>query len=238
MALLEAVAAELLKAGAHVIALYNGIGVEPDRPEHIDSVSVIHLGEHLERLTAADLRKLDTQVPLETLRAVVELATEIGQEGREGKPVGTMIVVGDTEKVLSMCRPLNFNPFRGYSRKERDVRDRKVREQIKDIAQLEGAIIVRRDGVAEAACMMIDATTEEIFGMSKGWGTRHWAAAAISKKTKAIAVVVSQSSGSVRIFQHGMVMLQIEAFARPMIFQRFRMGHSGDNSITAPPSVN
>ena len=143
-----------------VIALYNGIGVEDNRPEHVDSLSVIHLGEHLERLTAADLRKLDTHVPLETLRAVVELATEIGQEGREGKPVGTMFVVGDTDKVLTMWRPLNFNPFRGYSRKERDIRDKKVREQIKDLAQLEGAIIVRRDGVAEAACMYIDAPTE------------------------------------------------------------------------------
>ena len=136
VALLEAVARDNLQTGAHVIALYNGIGVADSHPEPIDSVSVIHLGEHLERLTAADLRKLDTQVPLETLRAVVELATQIGQEGREGKPVGTMIVVGDTDKVLSMSRPLNFNPFRGYSRKERDIRDKKVREQIKDIAQL------------------------------------------------------------------------------------------------------
>lgn len=226
IALLEAVATDKLRSGAHVVAIYNGIGVEHDRPEQADSISVIHLGEHLERLTAADLRKLDTQVPLETLRAVVELATEIGQEGREGKPVGTMFVVGDTDKVLTMCRPLNFNPFRGYSRKERDIRDKKVREQIKDIAQLEGALIIRRDGVAEAACMLIDAPTEGVVGISKGWGTRHWAAAAISKKTKAIAIVVSQSSGRVVIFQNGMVMLQIEAFARPMIFQRFRMEHS------------
>lgn len=236
VALLEAVATDKLKTGAHVIALYNGIGVEHDRPEQVDSVSVIHLGEHLERLTAADLRKLDTQVPLETLRAVVELATEIGQEGREGHPVGTMIIVGDTDKVLSMSRSLNFNPFRGYSRKERDIRDKKVREQIKDIAQLEGAIIVRRDGVAEAACMYIDAPADTV-AISKGWGTRHWAAAAISKKTKAIAVVVSQSSGSVRIFQNGMVMLQIEAFARPMIFQRFRMDHSENSSPIKPPAI-
>src|SRR4029077_4663437 len=103
------------------------------------------------------------------------------------------------EKVLSMSRPLNFNPFRGYSRGERDVRDKKVREQIKDIVQLEGAIIIRRDGVAEAACMYIDAPADMVT-ISKGWGTRHWAAAAITKKTKAIAVVVSQSSGRVVIF--------------------------------------
>lgn len=234
LALLEAVATEKLKTGAHVVAIYNGISIEHDRAEQVDSLSLIHLGEHLERLTSADLRTLDTQVPLETLRAVVELATEIGQEGREGKPVGTMFVVGDTDKVLSMSQPLNFNAFRGYSRKERDIRDKKVREQIKDLAQLEGAIIIRRDGVAEAACMLIDAPTDGVVGMSKGWGTRHWAAAAISKKTKAIAVVVSQSTGKVIIFQNGMVVLQIAPFARPMIFQRFRMDHSDDGTADEP----
>src|SRR6266436_8627874 len=106
LALLEAVALEKLKPGAHVVALYNGIGVEENRPQPIDSLSLIHLGEHLERLSAQDLRKLDTQVPLEALRAVVDLATEIGREGREGKPVGTMFIIGDTKKVLSLSRSL------------------------------------------------------------------------------------------------------------------------------------
>jgi len=163
---------------------------------------------------------------------VVDLATEIGREGREGKPVGTMFVLGDTKKVLSMSRPLNFNPFRGYSPQEKDIRDRKVREQIKDIAQLEGAIVIRRDGVAEAACLYIDASAEGIT-LSKGLGTRHWAAAAISKKTKAIAVVVSQSSGTVRLFQNGEIVLHIEPFARPMIWQHFRM--DSDNGEPTPP---
>jgi DNA integrity scanning protein DisA with diadenylate cyclase activity len=221
-ALLEAVANEHLRSGAHVVAVYNGIDVGADLPEQIDSLSIIHLGEHLERLSAADLRKLDTKVPLETLRAVVTLATEIGLEGREGHPVGTMFVVGDTEKVLRLARPLNFNPFRGYSQKERDVRDRRVREQIKDIAQLEGAILIRRDGVAEAACMKINADAEQIT-ISKGLGTRHWAAAAITRASKAVAVVVSQSSGTVRIFQDGEVVLQVEPLARPVVWQNFRM---------------
>lgn len=235
LALLEAVAQEKLHPGAHVVALYNGIGAEDEGFEPIDSLSIIHLTEHLERLSAQDLRTLDTQVPLETLRAVVDLATEIGREGREGKPVGTMIVVGDTKKVMSMSRSINFNPFRGYSAAERDIRDRKVREQIKDIAQLEGAILIQKDGVAEAACMYIDAPAEGIT-LSKGLGTRHWTAAAISKKTKAIAVCVSQSSGSVRIFQNGTVMLQIEPFARPMIWQHFSMDAAdGDQHHPAPP---
>jgi DNA integrity scanning protein DisA with diadenylate cyclase activity len=233
LALLEAVAQEKLRTGADVIALYNGIEAEEGKPEHIDSLSIIHLGEHLERLSAQELRKLDTQVPLETLRAVVELAAEIGREGREGKPVGTMLVVGDTRKVLGMARPINFNPFRGYSAAERDIRDRKVREQIKDIAQLEGAIIIQRDGVAVAACMYIDAPAEGIT-LSKGLGTRHWAAAAISRKTNAIAVAVSQSSGTVRIFQNGQVVLRIEPLARPIIWRHFEMETQEADGLANP----
>src|SRR5438132_12472055 len=233
LALLEAVAAEKLHTGADVIALYNGIEAEEGKPEHIDSLSIIHLGEHLERLSAQELRKLDTQVPLETLRAVVDLAAEIGREGREGKPVGTMFVVGDTRKVLTMSRPINFNPFRGYSAAERDIRDRKVREQIKDIVQLEGAIIIRRDGVAVAACMYLDVLAEGIT-LSKGLGTRHWAAAAISRKTNAIAVAVSQSSGTVRIFQDGRVVLRIEPLARPLIWRHFEMETQEADGVTNP----
>src|SRR5262249_6691341 len=151
----------------------------------------------------------------------------------ESKPVGTMFVVGDTRKVLSMSRPLNFNPFRGYSKAERDIRDRKVREQIKDIAQLEGAIIITRDGVAEAACIYVDVLAEGIT-LSKGLGTRHWAAAAISKKTQAIAVAVSQSSGAVRIFQNGEVVLHIEPMARPMIWRHFEMEAQEADGVTNP----
>jgi DNA integrity scanning protein DisA with diadenylate cyclase activity len=235
LALLEAVRSDRLRQGADVIALYNGIDVGEEKAEPLDSLSVIHLGEHLERLSAQDLRNLDTQVPLETLRAVVDLALEIGREGREGHPVGTMFVVGDTRKVLTMCRPMNFNPFRGYSQEERDIRNPAVREQIKDIAQLEGAIVVRRDGVAVAAAMRIDAP-DKGYTLSMGLGTRHAAAAAVSKSTKAIAVTVSQSSGTVRLFQNGEVVLHIEPLARPMIWGQPRLEAQDSNGANRPPA--
>ncbi len=230
LALLEAVRSDKLRQGADVVAVYNGIEVGQDNPEALDTLSVIHLGEHLERLSAKDLRRLDTHVPLETLRAVVDLAVEIGQEGREGHPVGTMFVLGDTRKVLTMSRPMNFNPFRGYSAKERDVRDRNVREQIKDMAQLEGAILIRRDGVAVAACMRIEAP-DKGYTLSMGLGTRHAAAAAISKSTRAIAITVSQSSGTVRLFQNGEVVLRIETLARPVVWGGFRMEAQDPNGL-------
>jgi DNA integrity scanning protein DisA with diadenylate cyclase activity len=233
LALLEAVRSDKLAHGAHVVVLYNGINIGIDSPEQIDSVSVIHLGEHLERLHPKELRKLDTLVPLETLRAVVDLATAIGREGREGKPVGTLFVVGDTRRVLNHARPMNFNPFRGYSRAERDVRDPSVREQIKDIAQLEGAILIRRDGVATNACMHIEADNQDIT-LSMGLGTRHAAAASITLATKAIAVAVSQSSGTVRIFQGGEIVLTIEPLARPMIWGRFELSTQDVDGVLPP----
>ena len=58
--------------------------------------------------------------------------------------------------------------------------------------------------------------------LSKGLGSRHWAAASISRATKAVAVTVSQSNGTVRIFQNGEVMLRIEPIhRRPMVWKDF-----------------
>jgi DNA integrity scanning protein DisA with diadenylate cyclase activity len=221
-ALLRAVTDEVLQPGAHVVALYNGIATLEDAPEPVDSLSVIHLGEHLERMTAQDLRVLGDAAPIDVLRAVVDLATEIGREGREGQPIGTILVVGDTRKVLSLSHFQNFNPFRGYSRAERDVRKRDVREQIKEIAKLDGAILIGRDGIAEAACLHLGAGVDGV-KIRKGFGSRHMAAAGVSKQTSAIAFAVSQSSGSVRVFQKGVDVLHIEPLARPHVWQPFKL---------------
>ncbi len=139
--------------------------------EALDSLTVIRLGEHLERLTARDLRALEVWVPFETLKAVVDTAVEIGREGREGKAVGTLIVVGDVRNVLPRARPLGFDPFKGYRRRERNVRDPRVREAIKEIAQMDGAFIVARDGTVEAACRLIDAPTTGLT-VPKGLGNQ------------------------------------------------------------------
>lgn len=222
LALLKAVNTGHLKPGAHVVVLYNGIAAPEDLPEPIDSISLVHLGEHLEQLTMQDLRQLKTNIPLDTLRTVINLATEIGREGREAHPVGTILVVGDTRKVLSMSSFLNFNPFKGYSKEERDLRDRKVREAIKELAQLDGAILIDSDCVAVAACVSLNAEKKGTSG-SKGFGTRHLAAAAISRKTNAIAACVSQSTGTVRVFQNGDVVMHIEPLNRPHIWQPLRL---------------
>lgn len=214
-ALLESVADEMLPPGADVVAVYSGF-----EAARFDSVSMIHLADHFSRLTVHDIRLLETRVPLDTLKSVVDLAVEIGREGREGKPIGTMFVVGSTKAVLERCHPAGFDPVKGYKKAERSLSDRRVREGIKEIAQMDGAFIISPDSTIMAAAQYVDASADGLT-MTKGLGARHWAAAAISRKTNAVAVTVSQSSGTVRIFQNGEVMLRIEPFRMPMIWKDF-----------------
>ena len=87
---------------------------------------------------------------------------------------------------------------------------------------MDGAIVIGRDGIAVAACMLLEVSTEGIV-LNKGFGSRHAAAAAISQKTHAIAVCVSQSSGTVRLFQNGEMVLHVEPLSRPHIWQPFRI---------------
>lgn len=207
-ALLEAISEELLRTGDAVVAVYAGF-----EKETLDTLTLIRLAEHLATLTSRDLQLLETQVPLETLRQVVDVAVEIGREGREGKPVGALFVVGQHRKVLELSHEQVHDPFRGYARKERLIRSPRVRESVKELAQIDGAFVISADGVVISAGRILDAPASGV-ALSKGLGARHWAAAAISKVTKAISIAVSQSTGTVRIFQNGNVVLRIEPMQR------------------------
>lgn len=222
--LLEAIADDLLQSGDTVVVVYSAF-----EKDACDTVSIIKLAEQLAKLTSRDLQKLETQVPLETLRVVVDLACEIGREGREGKSVGTLFVVGDHRKVLEESRPAGFDMVKGYSRKERNIADSKVREGIKELAQLDGCFVISSDGTIEGSARIIDTSPVEIT-MSKGLGSRHFAGAAISKNTKAIAVVVSETNGTVRIFQNGEVVLRIEPLQRAMKFKGLEQERTFDET--------
>jgi len=214
-ALLEAAADEMIRPNGSVVAVYGGF-----QRGRFDSISHLQLDERMRRLTARDLQSLESSVPLKTVKAVVDLAVQIGREGREGKPVGAMFVVGDTRRVLQHCKDAGFDPMRGYQRKGRDLHDPRVREDIKEIAQMDGAFIVSSDAIVEKSRQIIEVMHENL-SLSKGLGSRHWAGAAISQKTKAIAVVVSQSSGSVRLFQNGELVLRIEPMEQAVKWKEF-----------------
>jgi diadenylate cyclase len=214
-ALIEAVADELLASHCDVIAVYCGFEIN-----RIDSISVIRLDERMRRFTSRDLQRLESSVPLNNLKLVIDLAVQIGREGREGKKVGTLFIVGDTRRVLQHCKDSGFDPLKGYSRKNRNLHDPRVREDIKEIAQLDGAFVVSPDAIVDRSRQIVEVLHENL-QLSKGLGSRHWAAAAISQRTKAIAIVVSQSSGTVRVFQNGTLVLRIEPMDQAVKWQEF-----------------
>ncbi|MCA9063579.1 MAG: diadenylate cyclase [Planctomycetaceae bacterium] len=209
--LLEAIADELVQTGDVVVTVYSAY----ERDE-CDTISVVRLAEQLARLTSRDLQRLETTVPLETLRIVVDLACEIGREGREGKPVGTLFVVGAHRKVMQHSTEQVHDPFRGgYTKAERSIRNPRVRESIKELAQIDGAFVISADGYVYAAGRHLRASADNLT-LSKGLGSRHWAAAEISKATDAISIAVSESTGTVRVFQNGVVVLRIEPMRNAM----------------------
>ncbi|MCR9297030.1 MAG: DNA integrity scanning protein DisA nucleotide-binding domain protein [bacterium] len=214
-ALLEAVADGFLRSNEDVIAVYCGF-----ENQKIDSISHIRLDDRLRRLTSRDLQRLESSVSLKTLKTVIDLASQIGREGREGKKVGTIFVVGDSRRVLAHCKDSGFDPLKGYKRENRSLFDAKVREDIKEIAQMDGAFIVSAEGVIEKSRQIIEVSHADL-SLSKGLGARHWAGAAISQITKAIGIVVSQSTGTVRLFQNGETVLRIEPMDQAVAWQEF-----------------
>ncbi len=225
-ALLESVADGFLKANGDVIAVYSGFEYQK-----IDSISHIRLDDRLRRLTSRDLQRLESSVPLKSLKTVIDLASQIGREGREGKKVGTIFVIGDTRRVMQHCKDSGFDPLRGYKREMRNLFDAKVREDIKEIAQMDGAFIVSPEGIIEKSRQIIEVSHADLT-LSKGLGARHWAGAAISQITKAIGIVVSQSTGTVRLFQNGDTVLRIEPMDHAVKWQEFNY----DPPTSAPES--
>jgi diadenylate cyclase len=143
-----------------------------------------------------------------TLEEVVELAVELAREGREGHKIGTMFVVGDADAVLAQSRPLLLDPLHGHPRELLHVSRPEFRENVKELAQLDGAFVVDDKGTFVAACRFVDVDVNSPANFMPGLGTRHAAAASIARTTSAIAVVVSQSS-VVRVYADGEIRAEI-----------------------------
>jgi DNA integrity scanning protein DisA with diadenylate cyclase activity len=140
---------------------------------------------------------------------LIDLAISIGVGGWEGRPVGALFVVGDSNTVMEKSRQLTLNPFQGYSEDEKNIMNPDVRHALHAFAVLDGAFIVREDGVVIAAGRYLNFDDEKDVDVPLGLGARHMAAAGISRDTEAIAIVVSQTSGSVRVFKRGKVALEL-----------------------------
>jgi hypothetical protein len=196
-ALLVCLARRILQRGDRVVCL---TGV--DGAETIDSLLVLNLGTESELFSLLDPAPLGGDVTPTVFERALTLATQLAVEGREGRPVGVLFVVGDSARVLAQSRSLVLNPFQGHPESARNILDPGMEETIKEFSALDGAFVVRGDGVVLTAGshLVPTATPAPLPG---GLGTRHAAAAGITASTAAVAVCVSQSTGTVTVFKGG-----------------------------------
>jgi DNA integrity scanning protein DisA with diadenylate cyclase activity/mannitol/fructose-specific phosphotransferase system IIA component (Ntr-type) len=152
---------------------------------------------------ASDL--LPEDVKPEVLERVLAVAIELAVEGREGRPVGCLFVVGDTAKVEEHTKPLVLNPFFGYKEEDRNILNPFMDETVKEFSSIDGAFVIRGDGVVEAAGSLIQAGSNGI-NLPSGLGSRHAAAAGISVAANCISIAVSSSTGQVTLFRRGVML--------------------------------
>jgi DNA integrity scanning protein DisA with diadenylate cyclase activity len=177
----------------------------------LDTISVLRVGREFEMFLAPEAhQELPPGCAPDVLECVVTIAVELGREGREGRPVGALFVLGDTERVRSLSHQLILNPFRGYAAAQRNILDERLKETIKELATIDGAFLIREDGTIESAGTYLKMGMQSGGTLPQGLGARHHAAAAITDVSDAIAVAVSASTGTVTLFGKGRILAQIE----------------------------
>lgn len=207
VALVSALSQGAFKEGDLVLCMTGRLGRPPD------TLMQMRIGGSLDdRLTIEGVR-LGDEFNSQVVDALIQLALQVGQEGFEGHPIGTIITIGDHTAVMEKSRQMTINPFQGLSEAERNVLDPKIREAIKNFSVLDGSFVIREDGVVLAAGRYLSAS-DEMVKIPLGLGARHAAAASITSTTKCIALVVSQTSGAVRLFKGGNIVLELHQTAR------------------------
>lgn len=205
MAIIQALSKGLVKKGDKWVCL-SGI----PQTKALDNLLVLEFGKEFEIISSPDLPIISEIVMPEVFDTLLTLALELSSEGKEGrKPAGTIFVLGKHEEVLKFSHPMVINPFQGYPEEERNILDHRLKETVKEFSSIDGAFIFREDGVILAAGRHLDASGENI-EIPLGLGSRHRAAAGITRLTDALAIVISEETGGVRIFHHGKIFMEIE----------------------------
>jgi diadenylate cyclase len=201
LALVGGIARGIYRQGEVILALLTL------RPASMpDSIMIVTVGPEDEDGAFGFLQAKGVQA--EVLDSLIDMAVTIGVEGWEGRPIGALFVIGDSNKVMENSRQLSLNPFQGYSEDERNLMNPEVRRALRSFAVLDGAFVLREDGVVLAAGRYLNFEEKDV-RVPLGLGARHMAAAGISRDTDAIAIVVSQTSGAVRVFRHGRAVLEL-----------------------------
>lgn len=175
----------------------------------IDTIIVLDMKRENEFMSAVEPMVFSQDIKPEIFETLLNIAIEISGRGKEGKPVGTIFVLGDHQAVMSFSRQMIINPFEGHPESERNILNPKMKSTIIEFSSIDGAFIIKGDGVLLAAGRHLNAAYNGD-NLPQGLGSRHAAAAAITGVTSAIAIAVSETLGTITIFQGGKLCMEIE----------------------------
>jgi DNA integrity scanning protein DisA with diadenylate cyclase activity len=176
---------------------------------YADSIFVIDVGKEFEILTSDFINDVIENVRPEVFNAALNIACELAAQGRESKKVGTIFVLGDDEKVMQLSQQMIINPFLGYKEDQLNILNPELEETIKEFSAIDGAFVIKENGVLVTAGRHLNAALDSR-DFPAGLGSRHIAAAGITSVTKAVAIVISESSGNVSVFKNGKLFVTIE----------------------------
>jgi len=204
IAIAKGIVSGLLKRNDKIICL-SGV----PKFGYADSIFFIDAGKEFEILTYDFISDIVEAVEPEVFNAVLNIACELAAQGRESRKVGTIFVLGDDEKVMQLSRQMIMNPFQGHPEEDRNILNPDLEETIKEYSSIDGAFVIKSNGVIITAGRHLSAALESR-DFPSGLGSRHIAAAGITNLTKAVAIVVSQSTGDVTVFKNGRLFVTIE----------------------------
>ncbi len=170
--------------------------------DRIDSIIVFDIEKEFSDIIIGQKHLLPEGVKPEVIERVIEIATELSVEGREGKPVGCIFVIGDTEILKPHIKQLILNPFYGYKPEDRNILNPFMDETVKEYSLIDGAFIIDGNGILESAGALIH-TPDFKLQLPGGLGARHAAAYSISLMADCISLVVSSSTGQITLFRKG-----------------------------------
>ncbi len=175
----------------------------------LDTLSILEIGKESELITTKNIIGISESVEPQIFEACLNMAIELANKGRDGKPVGTIFVIGDHDRVMQLSKQMIINPFKGYEEEERNILNPSLKETIREFAALDGAFVIGSDGTVITAGRYLGASADST-DIARGLGSRHLAAAGITALTNAVAIVISESTGDVRIFKNGETLMEIE----------------------------
>ncbi len=178
--------------------------------ERLDTLLIANPSRDFPWFGRRHIEKTQDLIRTRELARLVEIALRLAGEGREGRPLGTIFLLGNTEELSPYLRQLVLNPCKGHRKGIRSIHDPAFFETIREFAALDGAFLVSENGVVESAGTYLAVSGEKKTKLAAGLGARHAAAALITSKTAAMSVVVSASSGTVSVFHGGKAILELE----------------------------